>query len=295
MYTKNSLRILGITETKKHEEEYYKMLRAVYTCFPGGRYKALTMSYDDGKEEDRRLVDLFNHYGIKGTFHLNSGLTTGPEGVKRIQPEEWQTLYQGHEISCHTVLHPTISRCPIEQVALQILEDRRALERIAGYPVRGLSYPNGSYTREIVKLLPGLGIEYSRVVEDTGFFSMPEDFLTWKATCHHSHNLIDNGKRFLEISKSQYLSLMYVWGHSYEFSRDNNWDLIEEFCRMVSGKDDIWYATNIQIVDYMKAAGQLKFTIDTDRVYNPSALSVWIQVDGVIYEVPGGSTLQLSE
>ena len=46
----------------------------VYTCFPGGKAKALTMSYDDGKVQDRRLIDIFNKYGIKGTFNLNYGL-----------------------------------------------------------------------------------------------------------------------------------------------------------------------------------------------------------------------------
>lgn len=41
--------------------------------FPGGKAKALTMSYDDGKVQDRRLIDIFNKYGIKGTFNLNYG------------------------------------------------------------------------------------------------------------------------------------------------------------------------------------------------------------------------------
>ena len=45
----------------------------VYTCFPGGKAKALTMSYDDGKLEDIRLLEIFNKYGIKGTFNLNYG------------------------------------------------------------------------------------------------------------------------------------------------------------------------------------------------------------------------------
>lgn len=268
-------------------------MKVVYICFPEGKYKALTMSYDDGREEDRRLVELFNRYGIKGTFHLNSGLKVGGNGAKKIPQDEWKQLYHGHEISCHTVFHPTISRSPIEQVALQILEDRRALERIAGYPVRGLSYPNGSYNKEIVNLLPGLGMEYGRVVEDSGDFQLPENFLTWKATCHHSHNLLEHGRKFLELNKSQRLYLMYVWGHSYEFSRDHNWDLIEEFCRNMAFRDDIWYATNIQIVDYMKAAKRLQFTIDLDWVYNPSACSIWIQVDGYIYEIPGGDMVEL--
>lgn len=264
-------------------------MKTIYVCFPGGKHKALTMSYDDGREEDYRLVEIFNRYGIKGTFHLNSGLRT----PGRIPQEKYGELYKGHEISCHTATHPTIERCPIEQVALQVLEDRRALEKVAGYPVRGMSYPNGSYSEDIIKLLPGLGIEYSRVVGDTDDFAMPENFLVWKATCHHNHRLMENGERFCALNKTQYLYLMYVWGHSYEFTRDGNWELMENFCRMAGGREDIWYATNIEIVDYMKAAKNLKFTADANLVYNPNARSIWLQVDQDFREVPGGKTIEI--
>ena len=69
-------------------------LKRIYICFPGGKHKVLTMSYDDGRIEDRRLIEIFNHYGIKGTFHLNSGLM---EDENRIKPEEWKELYRGQE------------------------------------------------------------------------------------------------------------------------------------------------------------------------------------------------------
>ena len=49
-------------------------MNRIYCCFPGGKHKALTMSYDDGRTQDRRLIEIFNQNGIKGTFHLNSGL-----------------------------------------------------------------------------------------------------------------------------------------------------------------------------------------------------------------------------
>ena len=49
-------------------------LKNIYICFPGGRHKVLTMSFDDGRVEDRRLVELFNRYGVRGTFNLNAGL-----------------------------------------------------------------------------------------------------------------------------------------------------------------------------------------------------------------------------
>ncbi len=62
---------------------------------------------------------------------------------------------------------------------------------------------------------------------------------------------------------------------------------------MAGGREDIWYATNIEIVDYMKAAGNLKFTIDENLVYNPNARSVWIQADKDFCEIPGGKTVEI--
>ncbi|MCD8391162.1 MAG: polysaccharide deacetylase family protein [Firmicutes bacterium] len=265
-----------------------RLLKQFYICFPEGKHKVLTMSYDDGKIQDRRLVEIFNKNGIKGTFHLNSGLFDDPE---RVQPDEIAELYKGHEVSCHTYTHPTIERCPITQVVEQIIEDRKILEAACGYPVRGLSYPNGSYTDEIKAALPACGIEYSRVVGSTDDFAMPRDLYEWTATCHHSHNLMQNAERFAALQKRQYLYMMYVWGHSYEFDRDNIWDLIESFCEYIGGRDDIWYATNIEIVDYMNAARNLKYSASGDMVYNPSALSVWITVDSAnAYEIKPGET-----
>ncbi len=91
----------------------YTEPKVIYTCFPGGKHKVLTMSYDDGRLEDRRLVELFNRYGIRGTFNLNGGLPR-PE---RIPESEWVELYKGHEVACHTYHHPTISRSPLDWLA----------------------------------------------------------------------------------------------------------------------------------------------------------------------------------
>ncbi|MBQ7306808.1 MAG: polysaccharide deacetylase family protein, partial [Clostridia bacterium] len=92
-------------------------LPVIYTCFPGGKHKVLTMSYDDGRQEDYRLVELFNKHGIKGTFNLNAGIDWDD---KRVPFSDYKTLYEGHEVACHTYTHPTIARCPLEQVAQQI-------------------------------------------------------------------------------------------------------------------------------------------------------------------------------
>ncbi len=263
----------------------------IYKCFPGGRHKVLTMSYDDGKPEDVRLVEIFRKNGIKGTFHLNAGLYGDPE-KGRLPLEQIRELYDGMEIACHTYTHPTIERCPMSQVIAQTLEDRKALEAVAGYTVRGMSYPNGSYTKEIEEAMRLCGIEYSRTVAETQGFAMPDNFMEWKSTCHHNHNLLENGRRFLDLNKTQYLYMMYVWGHSYEFRTHDNWELIEEFCEMMGGQDNIWYATNIEIVDYLKAWDTLRFSADGTFCYNPSATPLWVEVNKKHYCVEPGTQLR---
>lgn len=266
-------------------------IKKIYACFPEGKHKVLTMSYDDGKQEDRRLVQIFNQYGIKGTFNVNGGLEGDPV---RIPQAEYRELYQGHEVACHTISHPTISRCPLELVVQEVLEDRKKLESIMGYPVRGLAYPNGSHTPEIRAMLPSLGIRYGRVVGNTDDFAIPEDFLQWKATCHHNHNLLELGHKFVDLQKKQYLYMMYVWGHSYEFTANNNWEVMEEFCKLAGGRDDIWYATNIQIVDYMDVVKAARFAADGSFVYNPCVQSLWLRVDDEnTIEVKGGEQVSL--
>ena len=266
-------------------------MNRVYACFPGGKHKALTMSYDDGRTQDRRLVSIFNQYGIKGTFHLNSGLF---ERSERIDPSEIPTLYAGHEVACHTCTHPTIARCPLPEVAQEVIEDRKALEAWTGKPVRGLSYPNGSVTEDIEALLPACGIRYSRVVGSSDGFGLPENPYRWQATCHHNHRLMELGESFLGLFKKQYLYLMYVWGHSYEFDDRDNWDLIEGFCKMMGGKEDIGYCTNIEFMDCMDDFRRLQFAADNSFVTNPSARDCWISVnDGEPVRIPAGENVQL--
>ena len=269
----------------------------VYICFPEGKAKALTMSYDDGKIQDERLISIFNKYGIKGTFNLNYGLMEMEQKPPRVSMSRVAELYKGHEVATHTMTHPTIERCPLTEVAEEILEDRRGLEKLTGQLVRGHAYPNGSYSEEIKQLFRQLGIAYGRVVSSVADYALPTDPLEWHPTCHHNDpELMKKAEFFANFQKRQYLKLMYVWGHSYEFDNDNGWEVIEKFCEYMGGREDIWYATNIEIIDYMDAARRLKFSGDTETVYNPSAASVWLQVDDCqMVEVKGGTTVRLTE
>ncbi len=42
--------------------------------------------------------------------------------------------------------------------------------------------------------------------------------------------------------------IFYIWGHAYEFDIYNNWDAMEEFLKYISGRDDIFYGTNTEVL-----------------------------------------------
>lgn len=268
----------------------------VYVCFPEGKAKALTMSYDDGKVQDERLVGIFNQYGIKGTFNINYGLMEDTRYGIRLPAERVRELYRGHEVATHCMTHPTIERCPLVEVAAEIIEDRKGLEALTGQLVRGHAYPNGSYSEQIKQLFRQLGIAYGRVVESIPNYALPADPLEWHPTCHHNDpELMKKAEFFAGFQKRQYLKLMYVWGHSYEFDDRDNWDVIEQFCKYMGGREDIWYATNIEIIDYMEAARNLKFSADNEMVYNPGVQSIWLQLNSdKCVEIKGGCLTDLN-
>ncbi len=263
------------------------------SCYPGGKKRAVTFSYDDGNIEDIRLIETLNKYNLKATFHLNSSKydKKDPHAV----PAEMLTdLYAGHEISSHTYTHPDMRALNKNDLREEVIKDRLTLEKIFGCVVRGMSYPFGTYNKEILGVLKSFGIEYSRTTKATKKFEIPENFLEWHPTCHHNeaYELID---KFDIVNLDWFVRpVFYIWGHSYEFERQNNWDYLEKLCQKISGKDDVWYAANIEIKDYTDAVNSLKISADNTMVYNPTATDVFIELiedgrkNGDIVKIPAG-------
>lgn len=113
-----------------------------YHIYPGGLKRILTFSFDDGHENDVRLISLFDKYNLKATFHLN-GINCIEKSADEI--EKIRDVYRNHEIACHTLSHGWPSRMPAASLVNETLRDMAILEEIVGYPVTGMSYPSGSY------------------------------------------------------------------------------------------------------------------------------------------------------
>ncbi len=187
--------------------------------------------------------------------------------------------------------HPYPTKLPQEEVVIQTTQDRKNLERITGKIVKGMSYPYGRTTKEVTDALRSLGIVYSRTVKETYDFELPEDFMYWHPTCHHENadKCIDT---FLKMMDRKHdFHLLYIWGHAHEFTTEKDWQYIENICKRISGLDGVWYATNIEIYNYVTALRRLEVSADTRIVHNPSATPVWITWDGQVVEIPAGATI----
>ncbi len=255
--------------------------------YPDGKRRAVTFSYDDARVEDRRLAELFRTYGAKATFHINS---SNLGRVNFLDAGEIKELFAGHEIASHGLTHPWLERLPPESFAYEILEDRRRLESLCGYPVRGLSYPWGTCNDEVVAGIRALGIRYARTIQSSNQFHLPENFLRWNPTCHHNADLMSRVEPF---RNARPFSLFYVWGHSFEFTRDGNWDMMSRFCEALALMEDVWFATNIEIYDYITALRGVSLTVDRRIACNPSGTDIWLEVDGDAVRVPAGQTVCL--
>ncbi len=55
--------------------------------------------------------------------------------------------------------------------------------------------------------------------------------------------------------------------------------IYQAFLQKISGRDDIYYATNIEIYDYITALKQLEIWDDGKRFYNPTAKTICFRDD----------------
>ena len=222
-----------------------------------GKMKAVTFSYDDGIEQDKRLIEIFNRYGLKATFNLNgSRHVAGALGypwiyrekftVARMPIEDLVDTYKGHEIAMHAYTHAKLDLVSPEVCKYEILADRARLTDFFGKEPVGLAYPCGTYNDTVVEILRENGVKYARTVVSNHSFELQDDLLRFNPTCGHGdERLFELAEQFVNAEPTEPM-LFYIWGHSYGLEVDNNWEKIERLCEYLAGRDDIYYCTNAE-------------------------------------------------
>lgn len=285
----------------------YTLLR-----YPEGKVKAVTFSYDDGCKEDIRLADTLDKYGLKGTFNICNEWIAKESGGDYITEEEIREkiLGNGHEVAVHGEWHKAAGLLrPIESIQ-DVINCRKDLESRFDRIIRGMAYSdsgilcmmNHTSYEKIKGFLQDLDILYSRTLGgDNKEFELPTDWYQWMPTAHHDNpEILEWAREFVSMDvEGDYCSsrrpkLFYVWGHAFEFERNDNWQRLEDICKTLANKDDIWYATNMEIYEYVAAFNSLVYSADGKKIYNPTLYTIWLDYDGTQYVIKPGERITLN-
>lgn len=281
-------------------------MNKITILFPGFKTKAFTTSFDDGHDSDIPLVELMKKYDLKGSFNLNSGElypdgAEVPSGHAHVPLTEKKALElfsdDRFEVVSHGYHHCAVGHIPTSDAIYDMLMDRRKLESMFGKLVRGHVYPYGSYSPEAIEAAKLCGYVYARVIAYDRSFKLPAPgtWMEWHPTAHFLDDDFDyHLDRFINERNDYYHGwLFYAFAHSFDFLIENGWQILEEKFKKIANRDDIWYATNIEIYEYTEAFRSLIYFADATKVYNPTHIDVYIRFDKGHVCVPAGQTVDL--
>lgn len=262
----------------------------IHKLYPGGKQKAFNVTYDDGVLQDIRFVELLNKYNLKGTFNLNSGLLenefewTHQSGrvVKRLSKEKAVSLYEGHEIACHTLTHPYMNDLSESEILHELQKDKANLEKLFKREIKGFAVPFDYYSELIESCVKQSGFSYARISEESHSFIPQTDYYKWKATVFHTDSEPEKlTQQFLETNEN--LAVFQIAGHSYDLDIENLWDRVENVFVQISSQKNIVPLTTIEIVEYLQAMEKAEIT--EKYIKNNSNISLWFSVCGKAYEI----------
>ncbi|MBR3359003.1 MAG: polysaccharide deacetylase family protein [Solobacterium sp.] len=233
--------------------------------------KYFAWSFDDGLEQDKKIIEILRQYGLGATFHLNSGLfgdrtyegRIGNLGMTetpassfdpharhllpyvphfRIPEDEIVQVYRGFEIASHTSHHVNLSRCTEETRRAEIRDDVEALSALTGQTVTGFAYPYGAGAKKSRDALKEAGVQYARLAVTKPGFRFPEDPLAMPLSCWHiSAKTFERLDAFFQAEAEEDLFfLMFAHGYEFDFgTKESNWDKFRRICEAVASHDDI--------------------------------------------------------
>lgn len=278
--------------------------------YPGFKSRAVTFSYDDGPiDSDGFLIKILDRYRLKGTFnlvakdcfhkerlHLEWEHIGQPVCYNCLARSEIYEIYRAHEVACHGYEHLSLKSIEDDEAAVdrEIGESAEVLREIFGRNIRGFAYPGGTFNEisdKTAGLLSARGYEYARNTFETRGFSLPEDFLFWRPTCHDNDgNIGEILQAFLQTDEE--LALLYIWGHGYEMSKPdrNGYENFEKICKTCQS-DDIWGATNLEICRYVKSVRKVRIT--DEEIFNASDETVFLKYGERKFVLSGGEKIRL--
>ena len=115
-----------------------------------------------------------------------------------------------------------------------------------------MAYPGKqpNYNSRIAQIIEdNTGVKYARTTICSNDFSPQRDLYEFHPSVFHRdwERLYILAEKFIELEPKNE-KIFYIWGHSYEFDINDEWDDFEKFCKFISNRSDIFYGTNKEIL-----------------------------------------------
>ena len=203
--------------------------------------KLFVFAVDDGTVFDKKVIDIFNKYGIKATFNLNSGLqdfvwNKDHLEVRRLNLNENKNIYEGHEVASHSLTHPYLTSLSDEDVYQEVKQDIDNLKCIFNRETETFSFPFDGYDERTINIIKSLGITHIILPDINDSFKYPSDTYHIKVTSWNIDDALDKVNRFIEDDQAK---IFIYLSHSYDYEYDNSYDKLEKLCRIVTNNKDI--------------------------------------------------------
>lgn len=210
----------------------------------------IVQCWDDGVEDDIRLIELLRRHGARASFNLNPGLHGAQRGntwrykdtkdVSRLAKGELVDVYEGFTIANHTLTHPWPLKITHVEWRREVVDGRKMLQDIFGQPVEGFVYPYGQRSDETDRIVQEAGHTYARgtgpvcASEPPGY--PPANPFRFVPDCHFKHPQI---MEKLDAAKAAGAPVFYFWGHSYEMIDDDEWARMDGILQTLSEDPEV--------------------------------------------------------
>lgn len=234
--------------------------------------KYFVWSFDDGLEQDKKIVEILRSFHMGATFNLNSGLygkqqmigRIGTLGCKEVSIEEFRQqkhhllkyvphcripedevcqVYEGFEIASHTVSHRNLTKLTEDEIRDEIRQDVQQLSQKFSQKITGFAYPFGASNEVVKNVIRDSGISYARRAGSGKTFDFPEDPLNLPISCWHiSSKAMEKLDTFLTAQEQEEDMLFLMFAHGYEFDfgmKESSWEKFKRICDQVASHDDI--------------------------------------------------------
>jgi hypothetical protein len=227
---------------------------------------AAVLSWDDGIPQDKRAAELMHRHGWRASFFFNHHSPM----VGR-----WKALEDlGMEVGSHSWSHPfyplqSPQRCRDESVMM-----RRFLESKVNHPVISFAYPfnyGAAFDAD--------GDYVLRAQQEAGYLSCrstmngplaldaPGDPLVMRTD---GHFLMGQEKieAAWQLAAAKSRGIFYIWGHTYEIVKDEDWKSFEDLLRKYGKRPEAWYASqgDLMVWKLLREQSRVSATGDATRM-----------------------------